>query len=110
MEEGPSCSRKRGETCTHQRQEDIINVAAVTRQDDIGRHRFIQRGGKNGKILETHWNKNVDQCERLIKEDWDREMKMDASETHPPIIINLAEDTDEDNDEYDEEEVLTTPL
>nr|CAD7206065.1 unnamed protein product [Timema douglasi] len=33
MKEGPSCSRKKRETCTHQRQEDIINVAAVIRQE-----------------------------------------------------------------------------
>nr|CAD7194539.1 unnamed protein product [Timema douglasi] len=43
----------------------------------------------------------------MIKKDWDREMKMDASETHPPIIINLAE---EDNKYDDIEEVLATPL
>nr|CAD7590333.1 unnamed protein product [Timema genevievae] len=36
---------------------------------------------------------------------------MDASETHTPININLAEDDEEDDDEYDAvEEVLATPL
>nr|CAD7402436.1 unnamed protein product [Timema cristinae] len=53
------------------------------------------------------WSKNVDHCERLIREDWDIEMKMDASKTHPPITINLAED----DYEYDDvEEVLATSL
>nr|CAD7262730.1 unnamed protein product [Timema shepardi] len=36
--------------------------------------------------------------------------KMDASETHPPIIINLAEDDEKDDEEYDVEEVIATPL
>nr|CAD7414015.1 unnamed protein product [Timema cristinae] len=44
------------------------------------------------QVTPKSWSKNVDHCERLIKEDWDRDMKMDASETHPSIIINLAED------------------
>nr|CAD7409956.1 unnamed protein product [Timema cristinae] len=36
---------------------------------------------------------------------------MDASEAHPPIIINLAEDSEEGDNEYDGvEEVLVTPL
>nr|CAD7418760.1 unnamed protein product [Timema cristinae] len=54
------------------------------------------------------WSKNVDHHERLIKEDWDKEVKMDASETHPTIIINLAED---DDDKYDDvDKVLATLL
>nr|CAD7410848.1 unnamed protein product [Timema poppensis] len=55
------------------------------------------------------WSKNVDHCKRLIKEDWDREVKMDPSETHPPIIISLAEDDEEDDDAYDDvEKVIAT--
>nr|CAD7404181.1 unnamed protein product [Timema poppensis] len=107
MEEGPSCSRKKRETCTHQRQEYIINVAAVIRQemmDDFDSFNVAEKTARYLKLSVNtvrRWSKNVDHCERLIKEDWDREMKMDASETHPPIIINLAED--------DVDEVLATP-
>nr|CAD7407938.1 unnamed protein product [Timema poppensis] len=36
-------------------------------------------------------------------------MKMDASETHPPII-NLAEDDEQDGDEYADVEEVVTPL
>nr|CAD7194106.1 unnamed protein product [Timema douglasi] len=41
--------------------------------------------------------------------DWDQEMKMDASETHQPII-NLAEDDEQDGDEYADVEEVVTPL
>nr|CAD7432074.1 unnamed protein product [Timema monikensis] len=116
-EEGPSCSRKKRETCTHQKQEDIINVAAVIRQEMMDDFDSFNVAEKTASYLKLSvdtvrcWSKNFDHCERLIKEDWDREMKMDASETHPPIIINLAEDNEEDDDEYDDvDEVLANPI
>nr|CAD7444315.1 unnamed protein product [Timema bartmani] len=62
-------------------------------------------------ILES-WNKRVDHCEKLIKVNWDREMKMDANDRHPPLITNLGDNDDEDesNSGDDAEEVLATPL
>nr|CAD7448803.1 unnamed protein product [Timema bartmani] len=50
--------------------------------------------------------------EKLIKENWDREMKMDANDRNPPLIINLGDDDDEDesNSGDDAEEILATPL
>nr|CAD7435476.1 unnamed protein product [Timema monikensis] len=43
-----------------------------------------------------------------------REMKMDVNDRHPPLIINLGDDSDDNEDESnssdDAEEVLATPL
>nr|CAD7419201.1 unnamed protein product [Timema cristinae] len=47
------------------------------------------------------WSKNVDHTEKIINDDWAREMKMDASETQP-FITQL----DNNESDSDEEEVL----
>nr|CAD7462579.1 unnamed protein product [Timema tahoe] len=62
--------------------------------------------------VNINWSKHVDHCEKLIKENWDRDMKMDANDRHPPLIINLGDDDDEheSNSGDDAEEVLATPL
>nr|CAD7450771.1 unnamed protein product [Timema bartmani] len=59
-----------------------------------------------------HWNKHVDHCEKLIKENWDRDVKIDVNDIHSPLIINLGDKDDEDeaNSGDDVEEVLATPL
>nr|CAD7589686.1 unnamed protein product [Timema genevievae] len=60
----------------------------------------------------TLWSKHVDHCKKLIKENWDREMKMDANDRHLPLIINLGDNDDEDesNSGDDEEEKRCTTL
>nr|CAD7450392.1 unnamed protein product [Timema bartmani] len=64
------------------------------------------------QVIYRIWSKHVDHCEKLTKENWDREMKMDTNDRHPTLIINLCDDDDEDesNSGDDEEEVLATPL
>nr|CAD7394341.1 unnamed protein product [Timema cristinae] len=66
------------------------------RRSSLGGERCIER-----RLNNTHTNWIV----KVIVS------KIDASETHPPIIINLAEDEEEADDEYgDVEEVVATPL
>nr|CAD7201456.1 unnamed protein product [Timema douglasi] len=58
----------------------LLKVTGFKWQKDCAKRiRFLR------EYLQHIWSKDVDHCERLIKEDWDRE-------TRPPIIINLAED------------------
>nr|CAD7450157.1 unnamed protein product [Timema bartmani] len=45
-----------------------------------------------------HWSKHVDHCEKLIKENWDREKNMDPNDRHPTLITNLGGDDDDDED------------
>nr|CAD7450692.1 unnamed protein product [Timema bartmani] len=65
------------------------------------------------QVIYRIWSKHVDHCKKLIKEVWDREMKMDANNRHPSLIINLGDkddDEDESNSGDDAEEILATPL
>nr|CAD7460060.1 unnamed protein product [Timema tahoe] len=72
MEEGPSCSRKKRETCTHQRQEDIINVAAVIRQEMMDDFDSINLAEKTARYLKLsvntvrrYYNQRIGQVETL---------------------------------------------
>nr|CAD7415316.1 unnamed protein product [Timema poppensis] len=59
-------------------------------------------------LLESHLKvgvKNVDHIEKIINDDWAREMKMDATETQPFIIQISNNESDSDD-----EEVLAVPL
>nr|CAD7197000.1 unnamed protein product [Timema douglasi] len=51
------------------------------------------------RVTPENWSRNVGHTERIINDDWAREMKMDVSETQP-FIIQL------DNNKSDKEEVL----
>nr|CAD7571049.1 unnamed protein product [Timema californicum] len=48
------------------------------------------------------WSKNVDQTDKIINDDWAREMKMDASETQP-FIIQIGNNESDSNEEEEEE-------
>nr|CAD7401485.1 unnamed protein product [Timema poppensis] len=52
------------------------------------------------RVTPKSWSKNVDHTEKIINDDWTREMKMDASETQS-FIIQLG-----NNESDSEEEVL----
>nr|CAD7570600.1 unnamed protein product [Timema californicum] len=56
------------------------------------------------KMFQFSWSKNVDHTEKIINDDWAREIKMDASETQP-FIIQIG-----NNESDEEEEVLVVPL
>nr|CAD7451551.1 unnamed protein product [Timema bartmani] len=49
--------------------------------------------------LEKSWGKNVDHTEKIINDDWAREMKMDASENQPFIIQIGNNESDSDDDD-----------
>nr|CAD7266307.1 unnamed protein product [Timema shepardi] len=128
--EEPNGSKSRREVCTHQRQEDIINLVEglyqKQREELINRQRdpptcspgflplksdAIKLASELLQISESsvrHWSKHVDHCEethsrRLGKGD----------DRHPPLIINLGDDNDDNEDESnssDDAEVLATPL
>nr|CAD7197316.1 unnamed protein product [Timema douglasi] len=134
--EEPSGSKSRREVCTHQRQEDKINLVEglykKKREELINRQRdppkftpgflplksnIIKLASELLQISESsvrRWSKHVDHCVKLIQEDWEREMRMDVNDRHPPLIINLGDDNDDNEDESnssdDAEEVLATPL
>nr|CAD7615153.1 unnamed protein product [Timema genevievae] len=59
--------------------------------------------------LELVWSKNVDHTEKIINDDWAREMKMDASENQP-FIIQIGDNESDSDDDDDDEEVLAVPL
>nr|CAD7434138.1 unnamed protein product [Timema monikensis] len=61
------------------------------------------------RVTPESWSKNVDHTEKIINDDWAREMKMDASETQP-FIIQLDNNESDSDDEEEEEEVLAIPL
>nr|CAD7402457.1 unnamed protein product [Timema poppensis] len=107
----------------------IVNtcrLAAVTDLTGAGSQRprthCLNRRSAPTTPLRTHicvithkcfsWSKHVDHCEKLTKENWDREMKMDVNDRHPSLIINLGNDyvEDEFNSGGDAEEVIATPL